>query len=60
MKRRSGDRPPKPEWEAPPRVEMQLEEIEDDAGAADLLQTILWAQAQEIARKQRGRGDDAA
>jgi hypothetical protein len=39
---------------------MQLEEIEDDAGAADLLQTILWAQAQEIARKQRGRGDDAA
>jgi hypothetical protein len=49
---KAGETPP------PLSVETQIEEIEDEAGAADMLRTVLWAQAQEIARQEKERGND--
>jgi hypothetical protein len=56
MKRRDGE--PNPEPEAPLRIAVQLEEIEDTAGAADLLRRILRAQAAEL--EEQEQTDDAA
>jgi hypothetical protein len=44
----------------PTRVTVNLAEVEDEAGTVDLLRTILWAQAQEIARQEKERENDPA
>jgi hypothetical protein len=49
--------PDKPEPQQPLRVKLQIEEVEDEARAADMLRRILRAQAAEL--EEQERMDDA-